>query len=412
MIERHAEAGIQELLAHMRVVVVLGARQVGKTTVVERIAGMDDDARTVTLDDEVARLAAIDDPVGFVAGLGRFTVIDEVQRAPDLMLAIKSRVDHDRNPGQFLLTGSSNLLTSGVVPDTLPGRAAYVRLMPLSRAEIAGVTSGVVEALFDGRMPEGGSTQNVGITPLLDEVVAGGYPEVFAMSQSVRDRYFAAYVRSILGRNVDELARVQNHDALTRVLRLVAARSAGQLNVTAIGAEAGLDDKTCRRYVGILEDLFLVQTLPAWSRSIVKRQVKMPKVVIPDTGLLAHLLRIDADRLRADAGGRSVGTFFETFAINEIAKLCSVERETIELFHYRDRDRREIDLILERNDGSAVAIEFKASATVRPVDFRHLDFLAEKVGDQLKCSVVFYTGAEPVQFAPRKFAVPVGALWA
>ncbi len=395
----------------MRVTVIVGARQVGKTTVAQQIAAEHTDSTYVTLDEEVSRRAALDDPAGFVARLKPLSVIDEVQRAPDLMLAIKLHVDRAQQPGHFLLTGSANLPTTGTIPDALPGRAGYVSLFPFSQAEMGGVRPRVIEKLFDGEMPEA-PRQLAGVEPYLERIVAGGYPEAHVLTPEARDRFFDGYTRTILSRDVEDVARVERRDALTRVLRLVAARSTGPLNVTAIARETGVDDKTGRRYFGVLENLFLVSRLPAWSRNIVKRQVKMPKAVISDTGLLSHLLNADHRYLADPVNGRLLGMFFETFAINEFIRLCSVERSPISLFHYRDRDNREVDLLLERNDGSLVGVEFKASATVRPSDFRHLDFLSNKTKGQMRSAVIVYAGESSVQFSPGRYAVPLAALWA
>ena len=410
MIERHVTNLVVELLAHMRVVCVVGARQVGKTTLVTQIANDIAPSSIVTLDNESVRSAAGSDPGGFIARMSPMAVIDEVQRAPDLMLAIKERVDTAKTPGQFLLTGSANMMLLGTVPDTLPGRVAYVRLRALSQSEIEGRRSSLIDSLFDGKAPDVQVAEH-GIQPYLDRIISGGYPEAIEMPDQIRNRFFQGYVNSLVNRDVDDVARVSSHHNLQRVLKLVAARSAGVLNVTAVGRDVGIDDKTARRYVHLLEGLFLIERLPAWSRNINKRQTKMPKVVVSDTALLAHLTGINAARLRDDMEGRLVGSFFETFAVNELAKLADLATAPVELFHYRDRDDRKIDLILERHDGDLVAIEVKASATVRPSDFRHSDFLAKAVGEQLRAAVVLYAGKTTVQFGPRKFAIPLAALW-
>lgn len=410
MIDRHARALIDESMKFMRVTAVIGARQVGKTTLVRQVVDARDDATFVSLDDEATRQAAVDDPAGFIARLKPLVAIDEVQRAPGLMLAIKMQVDQDNSPGQFLLTGSSNLLLTSTIPDALPGRTLYVDMFPFTQAEIAGNRSQLLGQLFDGEFPRT-SDHETSVEGYLPRIVTGGYPAVQSATDRARDRFFSGYLRSVLNHDVDDIARVDSHPALIQVLRSVAQRSGSALNYAALAREASIDAKTSRRYLELLETMFMINRLPAWSRNVAKRQARMPKATVADTGLMAHLLNVNRTKLTRSSQTRALGLMFEAFGINEVLRLINLESSVIRPFHFRDRDDREIDLLLEKNDGSLVGFEFKASSTVRPSDFRHLKYLKQQVGDQLIASVVVYAGKASVPFGTDRFAIPLGALW-
>ena len=408
MIERRLRPRVLEALSDTRVVVVLGARQVGKSTLVQQIAGADYPATVVTLDDQATRDAATDDPTGFIAGLRPPIVIDEVQRAPDLLFAIKVRVDRDQIPGQFLLTGSANLLTAPRIADALTGRAEYLRLSPFSQGEIEGVAEEFVPGLFEGRWPQI-STDQVGRAEFAERVAAGGYPAAIGRSTSRRERFFASYIDTIIDRDLRTIADVHDQANVRNLLSAIAATSASLMNAESLARDLGLASNTVRTHAALLDTLFLTQRAPAWSSNLLSRVVKTPKTYIADSGLLCHLVGVDADRLAAD--GVVAGPVFETFVATEIARQIAWQDDIPRQFHYRDRDGREVDVVLERRDGSVVAAEVKTAASASTSDFRGLRHLRDRLGDRFKAGILLYTGPSSVPFGDRLAAVPLSALW-
>lgn len=411
MIERHLKPLVLDALGDTRIAVVLGARQVGKSTLVQQIANVDRPATILTLDDRATRDAALDDPTGFVAGLKPPVVIDEVQRAPDLMLAIKVRVDRDQTPGQFLLTGSANLLTAPRIVDALPGRAEYLRLAPFTQGEMHGVRETFVATLFEGRWPQL-TSDDVGRAAYAERLAAGGYPAVAGRSAGRRERFFSSYVDSIIDRDLSTVADVQDSANVRRLLSALAATSASLTNFESLARDLGVAPNTVRGHAALLETLFVVSRAPAWSANllIISRVVRAPKTYISDTGLLCHLLGVDEARIAED--GTVSGMLFETFVATELARQVAWQDNAPSQFHYRDRDGREVDVVLERRGGAVVGIEVKSAASASPSDFRGLRHLRDKLGDRFKAGILLYTGPSTVPFGDRLAAVPLAGLWA
>jgi uncharacterized protein len=409
MIERHLRPLMLEALDDTRVVVVLGARQVGKSTLVQAVTAHDRPATILTLDDQATREAAAADPTGFVAGLTTPVVVDEVQRAPDLLLAIKARVDRDDAPGQFLLTGSANILTAPRIADALTGRAEYLRLAPFSQGELRGTRESFVPLLFDGRWPQV-SGAAVGRAAYAELVVIGGYPAVMDRTAARRARFFESYVDTIVQRDLSTIARVHDQANVRRLLSAIASTTASLLNFDSLGRDLSLPPNTVRSHAALLDTLFLTTRLEAWSTNLLSRVVKTPKVYITDSGLLCHLIGADATRLAHD--GVIAGAAFETFVAMELRRQIAWQDNAPRLFHYRDRDGREVDLVLERRDGSVVAVEIKTAASASPHDFRGLRHLRDKLGKHFKAGVLLYTGEYTVPFEDRLAAVPLRGLWA
>ena len=390
-------------------VCLLGARQAGKTTLVRSIAEKEHPARYVSLDEPAALEAARTDPASFVAGGDRL-VIDEVQRAPDLLLAIKRVVDADPARGRFLMTGSADILTLPQIADALPGRVDYLTLWPFSQAELAGVRSGFLEDAFAGTTPWIMGAP-VGRAAYADRVMRGGFPEVVEAGEARRRRFFAGYVDSMLGREVGELSSLRDADASGRILRLVAARSAALTNFSSIGRELGIDHKTVANHLRTLEQLFLVVRLPAWNVNLGHRVIRSAKLHVADTGMLCSLLGADAERLSED--GAIAGSVFETFAVDEIIRLASVSElgQLLELSHYRDQRGNEVDLVIERAGGDIVGIEVKASATPRLRDIAGLAQLRDQLGERFRLGILLHLGPDTVPMGDRISAVPLAGLW-
>lgn len=410
LLARHAQGAIEAALNDTRVVVVLGARQVGKSTLLEQVAVAEGAGRRVlTLDDQAVRAAATTDPAGFVATLDTPVAIDEIQRVPELMTEIKLHVDRDKTPGQFAITGSANLLEMKQVKESLAGRAEYLRLHPFSQGELVGHRESFVPNLAKGRFPDV-SGAPIGRKAYAETVARGGYPEAQGRVSNRRRRFFESYIEGILDRDLASLGDVADRAGVARLLRAVGAISAGELNIDALGSSLGAPATTIRRHVEMLEMLFLIRRLPAWSNNLLARTIKRPKVHVADTGLLAYLVGADERRIETelDLGGM----FCETFVATELQRQVSWLEDRPTLFHFRDRDHREVDIVIEHRDGSVSAVEVKAGATVRAGDFRGLTHLRGKLGDRFKAGVLLYTGASTVSFGDRLAAVPLSGLWA
>jgi uncharacterized protein len=408
LVERHMKPLVLEALAESRAVCILGARQVGKSTLARQIAESGRRASYLTLDDEATRRAALEDPAGFVALLSGPAVIDEIQRAPDLMLAIKVRLDTNDARGQFLLTGSADVLALPSIADALPGRVDYMRLWPFSQGELTGVREGFIDRLFAGEPPQIENAE-VGRIGYAHKVATGGFPDVQGRSERGRLRFFASYVATILERGVDEVARLRDRSDLSRLLSAAAVRSATLMSARGIATELGVTHKTVAAHIKILEDLFLVRRLQPWRVNLASRQVKTPKLHVSDTGLLAHLLNASPQRLTHDA--QLAGPVFESFVAMELQRQREWSTHEPSLFHYRDGQGREVDVVLELRSGETAGVEVKTAATVHRGDFAGLRHFRDRLGARFKAGVVLYTGQRTLAFGDRLTAVPLCGLW-
>lgn len=403
---RAATSRVTTALGDTPVVMINGPRQCGKTTLVRSLSTTG--RPYLTLDDDTTLAAARTDPAGFVRDLDTVT-IDEVQRAPDLLRAIKRSVDDDRRPGRFLLTGSANVLTLPRVAESLAGRMEVVTLLPLAQAEVQGTSSMFLEATFAGRPPEP-RTLLVG-RDLVHAVIGGGYPEMLVRSDPRRRSAWARdYVRAIVERDVRDVAEIDKLEQMPPLLRAL-AHHAGQLtNFAQLAGQLRLDDKTARRYVGVLEQLFLVRRIEPWFRNHLKRLVRTPKLHFLDSGLLAAQLGVTPERIAADRS--LLGPLLETFVVAEILKLATWSDIDPTLYHYRDKDQDEVDLVLEDQAGAIVGIEMKAAATVTAADFKGLRKLADAANDGFRAGLVLYDGDRVISFGDRLYAAPLSCLWA
>ena len=407
LLARHSETAVTEALADTRVVLVTGARQCGKSTLLGLVA-KGREAEWRNLDRAVTRQAASADPAGFVES-AELMVIDEIQRVPDLLLAIKERVDADPRPGRYLLSGSARVLALRGLPDTLPGRIETIELWPLSQGEIGGAPDRFVDAIFEqGEALAHGSA--VSRQEYAERVVRGGFPEALARTNPRRrERFLDSYVADLVARDVSQVSEIERTAEMRALIRLLAARSAQLLVVTAVGSEAGLAASTVYRYLSLLEEVFLVKRIPAWSRNVSTRAVGTPKLAFVDSGIAANLLGADVRSLLRPGG--KFGPLLEGFVLMELARQLTWSRQRVELFHYRTKDRVEVDAVLENRQGEVVGIEVKASSTVGPEDFSGLRHLAGRASGDFLAGIVLYTGTQTLPFGPRMRAMPVAALW-
>lgn len=409
MIHRHQAPLIAEALLDTPVVLIHGARQVGKSTLAKALVAAHPDGRYLTLDDPATLRSAELDPTGFVSQAKGLVVLDEIQLAPGLFRAIKAEVDADRRPGRFLLSGSANVLTLPKLSESLAGRMELVTLEGLSQAERHGCSANLVDRLF-AEAPLTGQHLDLDRGALLSAILAGGFPEALGRPAGRRrSQWFQSYVQTLLQRDVRDLSQIEGLTQLPRILELLSVRAAGLLNLAELSRTLAIPHNTLKRYLALLEAVFALETLPAWSGHLGKRLVKAPKLLLRDSGLMAHLMGVDQARLSADPD--LLGGMLETFVAGETRKLLGWSTNRVRQFHYRTTPGHEVDLLLERADGRVVGLEVKASATLQAKDFRGLRNLAETLGEAFHRGIVLYTGKDLLPFGPRLWAVPVAALW-
>ena len=408
-IPRHAEARIKTVMADTRIVAIVGPRQAGKTTLARRIAA-GDGRRFVSLDDESWLRFAKADPTGFVNRL-QTAAIDEIQRAPNLVLALKRSVDEDQRPGRFLITGSVDLFKSMIVPDSLAGRVSVVELLPFSQAEIRGLKPPtLLTRAFAGDFPA--FSQIGGLGQDLDRLIlTGGYPQaVRTGSMRRKQEMLREYAGFLASRDLPEMMDVRKDAGLLSTLIEHAAAASGQLvNLSRMAASLQVDIKTVDRWLTLLERMFLVRRIRAWHRSQAKRLVKAPKLHFLDPGILAALREIDASGLERDR--HRIAGLLESFVFSEIAKCLPCHDSSIRISHYRDKDGHEVDFVLETPAGRTVGMEVKAAASVYPGDFRGLHRLAAAAGARFAAGMVLYDGGQAFETGEKMFALPIRMLW-
>jgi predicted AAA+ superfamily ATPase len=402
---RQIGSRIAEAMEDTPVVLLAGPRQAGKTTLVRQISG--NGARYLSLDDELTLMSAKEDPVGMIRSLDR-AVIDEIQRAPSLLLAIKKSVDEDRRPGRFLLTGSANLMALPTVADSLAGRMETLLLLPLSQSEIEGQSVNWLDSVFAGQIPQQG-TQALG-GDLVDRVLRGGYPEAIARATPRRRIVWARqYLDALIQRDVRDVSGIEKLDQLPRFLRAL-AQTAGQMcNYTQLGGQVGLDSKTAAKYVGVFEQMYLLRRVDVWARNRLNRVVKTPKLQFIDSGLLATLLELTSEEVQQHR--TRFGNVLESFVYDELLKASSTAQGDYSLMYYRDADKVEVDVVIENAAGQLVGVEVKASATVKESDLRGLRKLASLAGHQFKMGILLYDGNETLPLGDNIWAAPLATLW-
>ncbi|MGH3870580.1 MAG: ATP-binding protein [Pseudonocardiaceae bacterium] len=401
-------------LADFRVLVIHGARQVGKSTLALALAQRQG-AAVVSLDNADDLAAARNDPPTFLAVLGTPLVIDEIQRVGEpLVLAVKVVVDRDNRPGQYILTGSSNFLTVPAISESLAGRVDITTLWPLSQGELTGGGDDFVDRGFRGI---GQLLGHRGPAPerdhYFDRLCTGGYPGVQGFSERARRRWFDQYVDTVLRREIEVAGDIRRADALAAMVRYFASTTGQELVLSTVAQRLGIDRATAASYEPWLETVFLIHRVPAWSRNLTAKVVKRPKLYFSDSGVAASLLGKQTAALRRPTDP-AAGPLFETFIVNELVKQLTWCDTPARLFHFRDRDGTEVDAILEAADGRVVAVEVKATSTPRPEDFRGLALVREGVdraSGEFVAGIVLHTGTRRLPFGDRLVALPAADVW-
>lgn len=409
---------LQKSLSTRRVLILEGPRQCGKTTLVKAFSKSDAIYRT--LDDPTLLNAVISDPQGFVRHGDELMIIDEVQRAPLLLQVIKQDVDENLQPGRFLLTGSANIQSLPGVNESLAGRVSKIRLRPLALGEIYARPPHFLEMAFEQTfLPRMSVTIGLdasgdlrGKDAYLAEAFRGGFPEVRRFSSERECRaWHNDYIDALIERDLKDIANIRRQDGMRKLIEVLAAWSSKFMDVASICTNLSLTRPTVESYINALETLYLIERVRPWHKTDYDRVGKQEKLFLTDTGMMTAILRWSFDKVRLD--GDMNGKLLETFVFNQLSAQLDVHESQYQLTHYRDREQREVDFVIEREDGAILGIEVKAASLVNKAMFKHLTWFREHMTPKQKfVGIVFYTGDHVVPFGPDLWAVPISCLWA
>lgn len=401
-----------ESLANFRVLIVNGPRQAGKTTLL-RLLRDSYSGNYVTLDDNELRNAVRAAPTELIATEIRPLLIDEIQRGGnDLVLAIKMDVDDHHERGQYVLAGSTRFLSDPSLSESLAGRAVVLELWQLSEQELADSPRSFIDRAFlDPAGFRGASESTLSRDDYLQLVCRGYYPEVLELSSPrLRSNWFATYLQAIIDTDIREMTQVNKPGTLRQLVTVAAANTAQEFNASKAGNDLQLDRVTVQNYLTLLESVFLVRSLPPWSRNPHAKAVHRHKLHITDTGLAAYLLRTDPTSL-ASPVSPSRGALIESFITNELAKQATWSETATQLYHWRVSRGPEVDLVLEATGNRIIGVECKANSSIRLDDFRGLIALRDAIGADFVHGYVFYTGRRALPFGDRLTALPISRLW-
>jgi predicted AAA+ superfamily ATPase len=408
MIQRKIKTRLLEALTDSPVVLIHGARQTGKSTLVKSLSENEYPAKYLTFDDTGILSAAQFNPQGFISGYDENLVIDEVQRVPEIFLAIKSLVDKKRKAGKFILTGSANVLLLPKISESLAGRMEILNLFPLSQSEINNSEYNFIDKLFESNFKPNSTARKR--NDIVSRVLTGGFPEMLSRKDRERQNaWFKSYITTILQRDVRDIVNIEKINELPKLLSIFASRAGTLLNFAELSRSSAIPQTTLKRYVALLEAIFMIYQLPAWSGNLSKRLIKTPKLYLNDTGLLSNLIGFEADKIFSDS--MSWGRLLENFVLNELLKQASWSKFNLSLHHFRSVSGQEVDFIIERTDGKLIAVEVKATAKINASDFNNIKVFAAETGNKFVKGIVLYTGNEAIPFAKNMYAIPIESLW-
>ena len=408
--KRWQEPIVASALKTRRIIVVEGPRQCGKTTLVKHLMS----AKTIyyTLDDLALLASAESDAKGFVKHGNELMIIDEVQRMPSLLLAVKQDVDENQKPGRYLLTGSANIQSLPTVKESLAGRIRKIRLRPLAQGEIHKKPPQFISNAFDEKFDMVPNQSNLDKDSYITIALKGGYPEALEFdSEKDRRQWHSDYIHALMARDLKDIINIRRQDHMHKLIEVLAAWSSKLMDISAIGTNLSIVRSTIESYINALEALYLVERLRPWPRTDYDRVSKRDKIFMVDTGLMSSLLRwrFDKVRLNSDLNGKLI----ETFVFNQLSAVIDAEEEQCELYYYRDRDKHEIDFMIQNDDGDILGIEVKAGSVVDKESFKHLTWFKENIAnDKRFIGIVLYTGSHVLSFGEQLWAVPISCLWA
>ena len=389
-----------------RVLQLVGPRQSGKTTLVSQLTS--DRIEYRTLDDTGIRAMAEADPHGFVRHNKDMLIIDECHHVPALFPAVKMVVDKDNRPGQFLLTGSASISDLPSVRESLAGRVAHIRLHTLSQGELAGAKADFFTRCFEQDFTDVGTPCRYG--EIINAALCGGFPEVLRLERRDRTQWHRDYVKSLLDRDLKDIARIRRHEAMRELMQVLAVWSAKYMNIERMRQQLSINRATLETYINALEALFIIARVPSWAKTDYGKAGKQKKIVMTDSGLMSSILGLQAGKsgLNPDRTGKLI----ETFAYNELSAQADLFGGEYTLYHYRDREQREVDFIVERSDGDLLGVEVKAATSVQKSDFKHLSWFRDNIAGQRHfVGVLLYAGEHTGRFGENLWALPFTKLW-
>jgi predicted AAA+ superfamily ATPase len=405
--KRNIRFNLEKALKRSPVVLLTGARQTGKTTLMKELA-QEKKYHYVSFDDMRYLLAAQNDPMGFIADIPKPVILDEIQRAPELFLAIKYDVDNNRIPGRYALTGSANPLLIPRLGDSLAGRMEILTMYPLSQGELLNRFDHFIDSIFQEDSITGIPSITCTQQELFHKILTGGYPLIQHVSWEDKEAWFNNYISAILQKDILELSQIEDATAIPRLLSILAAHAGSLLNVSEISRQSGITTTTLNRYLILLKTVFMIYLQQPWHSNLIRRVIKSPKAYLVDTGLLSWLLAINNEKI---AQIPHKGHLLENFVFNELQKQATWNKTRVQLYHFRTPAGIEVDMVLERPDGKIIGIEVKSNQNITPKDLKGLLYLKEHVKDKWHRGIVLYTGNESIPLGHKITALPISTLW-
>ena len=412
-IKRNISSIVYELLEDFRIVAINGPRQSGKTTLSKEIA-KELDMNYYTFDNEATRLTAKNNPIPFIEQLSKIpSVIDEIQLVPEVISALKISVDEKNQSGMFLLTGSADLFKMSSIKESLAGRMVSISLFPLSYFELNGSSENVIDMLFNTEI-KSYNNQKMSYEKMIEHITTGGFPSVQGKSARSQESWFESYIEARIEKDLSLVKKIsqENKSEINKLLRILASMTSNLLKYSSLSQHLNIKDMTVKSDIEILEALFLVKRLNPYFTNRGKREIKAPKIQFIDTGLVAHLVDVDAKTLILKER-EMLGNLVENFIYVEFLKHSTYAKKSTKIYHYRDGDY-EVDLVLEQKNSNIVAIEIKSSATIKMEYTRGLVKLAKNAKENFLEGYIFYGGDEVLPISKDGYTfwcIPFGVLF-
>lgn len=404
---RNIRSTIESYLKDSPAVILQGARQTGKSTLVKELAKQLN-GTYYNLDDEGIKATLRTDARTFLRQTDRLLIIDEIQLLPELLINIKTEIDRNRKYGRFLLTGSANVLLAPKIADSLAGRMSRLTLQPLSRGELTATRTNIIDELFNSPKFKAGAKTT--LEDYLKLCFTGGYPDVKRRDTwTSRKRWLRDYVDALVTKDIRDIADIRSQYDIGTILQLLAARAGGLLDFTAIGNAANIPRPTVSRYLGYLHSLYIYHPLPSWTINIDKRVTKSSKVQFIDPAILAFLLNANQDRLKINA--KHFGMLIENLVYTELKRQSSWAETQVDFYYFRTSNKQEVDIVMVSDGMDIVGVEVKSAQSVNENDFRGLKILAEESGTKFKIGILVYAGDQILPFGPKQWAIPINRLW-
>ena len=403
---RWQEFSIKKALKNSRVVILSGARQCGKTTLAKIV--LPQNSIYKTLDDFSQRNFANSDPNGFLKKTQKTMIIDEIQKAPELISSIKKIVDDNNNNGQFLITGSSNIQANPAVKESLAGRVEKIRLRAFSQGELNQKKPKFLPNAFKSNFIE--NKTNYTRDDLIQLALSGGYPTTFNKNIKEKKIWYLNYINTLIENDLKDIANIKRQSALKDLLKIIASWSSKYMEKNAILSSLAITKQTFDTYISIFESMYLTERLCPYLTSDYQYITKKDKLYICDTGIMASLLNLNIDRVRENSD--TIGKLIETFVFNELSSNIDCFFGEYNFYHYRDKDKREIDFIIENSDDALLGIEVKAGINIDISSFKHLKWFKENIAKNKNfIGIILYTGNDIISYKNNFFAVPISSMW-